>query len=134
MINKKNEDRSFNRECAFKKELSEEKITGTLCVDTDRDNESAVSINEDTTIEFVIPGVKHIHLMRDKGLVKNFRDYTFLVYGHCPDQFDELEVSFKDGEDKVRKVDIRSKNDKWHVEKYTSDKPNISEITWEYKN
>lgn len=133
MINRKNEDREFNKECPFKKTLEEEKITGHLEVDTDRDNESAVTVNEDSTL-FLIPGVKHIHLRRNKGLVKDYKDYFFLVYGRCPDEFKALTVTFKDGEDKVRDVKITSKKEKWYIEKYTSDKPNISEITWEYEN
>ncbi|WNY28598.1 hypothetical protein MmiEs2_07940 [Methanimicrococcus stummii] len=130
MLDKKNEDRYFNKECPFKKELAESRITGMLSVDKDRDNESAVTINEDTTLEFTIPGIRHIHLQRDEGIV---RDYVFLVYGHCPEEFEEVEISFKDGTGEVRTLKISSRENKWHTERFESEDPNISEIRWDYK-
>ncbi|MDV0445640.1 hypothetical protein MmiAt1_12290 [Methanimicrococcus sp. At1] len=131
MISKKHEDRPFNRECNFKKVLAESKITGKLCVDKDRDNESAVTVNEDDTLEFVIPGIRHIHLQRDEGIV---RDYVFLVYGRCLEEFEDIEISFKDGTGEVRMLRIIAKENKWHTERFESDDPTISEITWAYKD
>ncbi|WNY22905.1 hypothetical protein MmiHf6_01970 [Methanimicrococcus hongohii] len=130
MIDKKDEERTVNKECVFKKILTESKITGLLTVDTDHDNESAVIIDGDRMISSIIPGIRHIHLQRDEGII---RDYIFLVFGKCPDEFDEMEVSFKDSEEKVRKVRIVAKEEKWHSERYSSKKPDITEITWDYK-
>lgn len=121
--------RPVDKECAFTKSSTENKITGVLSVYTDRDNEVAVTIGGSRMLSSNIPGIQYIHLERDKGILYN---YEIHVYGRCPAEYKSMEMFFKDGDSKVHKVTISSDDDKWHNEKYNSQKPDLSEITWTY--
>ncbi|WNY28577.1 hypothetical protein MmiEs2_07720 [Methanimicrococcus stummii] len=122
-------DRTFDKECVFTKNESENKITGVLSVSSDVDNESAVSMNGARVVSPFVPGIQYIHLERNKGIIYNYRIH---VYGACPSEYKTMELFFKDGEDKIHKITIRSESDKWHTERYNSDKSEISEISWEF--
>lgn len=122
-------ERPVDKECAFTKSSTENKMTGILSVYTDRDNEVAVTVSGSRMLSSSIPGIHYIHLERDKGILYN---YEIHVYGRCPNEYKNMEMFFKDGEGKVHKVSISSDSDKWHNEKYNSQKPDISEITWTY--
>ncbi|MDV0444605.1 hypothetical protein MmiAt1_01340 [Methanimicrococcus sp. At1] len=123
-------DRTFDKECVFTKSADENKVTGILSVSVDIDNETAVSMNGARVVSPFIPGIQYIHLERNKGIIY---DYKIHVYGACPNEHKSMDLFFKDGEGKVHKMNIWSESDKWHTERYNSDKPEITEITWEFK-
>lgn len=122
-------ERPADKECSFTKSPTENKITGVLSVYTDRDNEAAITIEGSRMIAPFIPGIQYIHLERDKGILYN---YNIHVYGRCPSEYRNMEMFFKDAEGKVHKLNIVSEREKWHSEKFNSERPDITEITWTF--
>ncbi|WNY22931.1 hypothetical protein MmiHf6_02240 [Methanimicrococcus hongohii] len=122
------QSRPFDKECNFTKVTDENMIKGVLSVIRDMDNEAAVVMDGNRDLSSVIPGIQNIQLERDKGIIYHYRIH---VFGHCPDEYKKINLFFKDGEDKVHKMFIISGHDKWHTEKYNSEKPDIFEISWE---
>lgn len=124
--------RNVNNFYEFKKIEGQNRIVGELKVDTSSTNESGIKINDNENLGSHIPGVSYIHLQREKGIIY---DYTIHVDAHCPTEYNSLELKFRDseGDGDVYHLSILSRTSKWHTVNFNSKKPNIVDISWEYK-
>ncbi len=126
----KTEERTFDQLCSFSKSVSENKITGMLEVDPKKRHESSVEIDGSRSLLSHIPDIRYIHLLNDKVWLSQF--YVFMVYGRCPDNYMEIEISFKDGEGNTHTMGIISEKNRWHSEKFSCKQPQITEISWSF--